>query len=115
MDLNKPRIPMSVVFAHRTWVVTSKLDMGPEEDGNTDFQNGIITVRASLPRDYMQEVVAHELTHVIWEHFGLADQKVKEELGVTLVARGWTELLIRNPHLTEFLSHDDKIRITASD
>ena len=51
----------------------------------------------------LAEVIIHEVQHAINEVYGVSEDNHTEEKMVTQGARGWTQVLIDNPHLMEFV------------
>lgn len=49
------------------------------------------------------EVIMHEVQHAINEVYGVPEDGHKEEKMVTQGARGWTQVLMDNPQLLDFV------------
>lgn len=93
-------------------IVFKEIEPTDEHDENTEDAWGYFDMRhqricldpelADKPT-LLAEVIMHEVQHAINEVYGVPEDTHTEEKMVTQGARGWTQVLMDNPHLMDYV------------
>jgi hypothetical protein len=75
---------------------------GERVHGETDFDNLTIRVHDDLPPTNKAITLVHELLHVLWDEYGLAEGD-KEERIVTTLSNGLCQVIRDNPEAVAFI------------
>jgi len=105
-EAERPEMPEYVDMNERRWrVVPSKIQGAY---GCADYNNRTVTINPDTNMSMTDEIdtLVHELLHVVWYEMGIrAKKEANEEYVVTMLARGITQLMLRNIHLVEYFVH----------
>lgn len=73
------------------------------------YRKKLLSVIRPLRGSIARDVLAHELTHAMYDHFSLQDvvPAKYEEAIVEALGKGWLEMVRRNPRVIEYLQTDD--------
>lgn len=94
-------LPGTVSIGHYTYDIKQESPItqtnGPDLCGKIDYMHQDITVSWDMSENHQRETLMHELLHAVCYHHHV---QLKER-EVMLLARGISELLVRNPSLVD--------------
>lgn len=104
------QLPDTIRIGHRDFKIKKMSPAWASDTSNSGEYCGAqeeIRVQVNMPsRHFAVEVVLHEISHAIFDCFGLDDEDdaLKEERVIHAMGCGWTQVFRDNPELVEWIN-----------
>lgn len=108
MNTSLPDLPKPIDLGYRTWHVEYDKGVQDDEYGEIVVHKGLILVTPGMDSPALVDTVLHELLHAMLHNATTTLTTKQEEVLVTQLSHGMTELINRNPELMEWI--DSQLR-----